>query len=69
LLTLALAVPSSVVLAESIDSVVKTRPDQNVSQQYGRDSVYAFSPDKEPLKPDQTGSHDTGTRSSSSSNS
>jgi len=36
--------------------VVTTRPDQNIYQQYGRDSVYAFSPDRKPQKPEQTGS-------------
>jgi hypothetical protein len=35
--------------------VVTTRADQNIYQQYGRDSVYAFSPDRKPQKPEQTG--------------
>src|SRR5262249_14383922 len=34
--------------------VVTTRADQNIYQQYGRDSVYGFSPDRKPLKPEQT---------------
>ncbi len=36
--------------------VVTTRADQNIYQQYGRDSVYAFSADRKPLKPEQTAS-------------
>jgi len=35
---------------------VTTRADQNIYQQYGRDSVYGFSPDRKPFKPDQTAS-------------
>ena len=35
--------------------VVTTRTDQNIYEQYGRDSVYAFSPDRKPQKPEQTG--------------
>jgi len=35
---------------------VITRADQNIYQQYGRDSVYGFSPDRKPLKPEQTAS-------------
>jgi len=58
IIALALALPGSAALAASMDDVVKTRPDQNIDQQYGRDSVYAFSPDAKPLKPEQTGSHD-----------
>jgi hypothetical protein len=41
---------------ESTGQVVTTRPDQNIYQQYGRDSVYGFSPDRKPLKPEQTAS-------------
>jgi len=41
-----------------MDDVVKTRPDQNIQEQYGRDSVYAFSSHAKPLKPEQTGSRD-----------
>jgi hypothetical protein len=36
--------------------VVMTRSDQNIDEQYGRDSVYAFSRDAKPLKPEQTAS-------------
>ena len=36
--------------------VVTTRADQNIYQQYGRDSVYGFSPDRKPFKPEQTAS-------------
>src|SRR5262249_340541 len=39
--------------------VVTTRADQNIDQQYGRDSVYAFSPESKPLKPEQTSSRET----------
>jgi hypothetical protein len=42
-----------------MDDVVKTRADQNIDQQYGRDNVYACSPDAKPLKPEQPGSRDT----------
>jgi hypothetical protein len=45
-------------MAISMDDVVKTRADQNIDQQYGRDSVYAISADAKPLKPEQTGSRD-----------
>jgi hypothetical protein len=40
--------------AVSDSQVVTTRADQNIYQQYGRDSVYGFSPDRKPLKPEQT---------------
>ena len=39
---------------ESMKSVVTTRADQNIYQQYGRDSVYGFSSDRKPLTPEQT---------------
>jgi hypothetical protein len=45
-------------VTNSETNVVTTRPDQDVQQQYGRDSVYAFSPNAKPLKPEQTGSRD-----------
>ena len=41
---------------ESMKSVVTTRADQNIHQQYGRDSVYGFSSDSKPLTPEQTSS-------------
>ena len=41
---------------ESMKSVVTTRADQNIHQQYGRDSVYGFSSDRKPLTPEQTSS-------------
>jgi hypothetical protein len=41
---------------ESMTSVVTTRADQNIHQQYGRDSVYGFSSDSKPLTPEQTSS-------------
>jgi hypothetical protein len=56
----ALALPGAAALAASIDDVVKTRADQNIDEQYGRDSVYAFSRDAKPLKPEQQASHDMG---------
>jgi len=49
---LTLALPSAA-LAVSTD-VVKTRADQNIDQQYGRDSVYGFSPERKPLSPERT---------------
>jgi len=53
-LALAFALPASAALAASMDDVVKTRADQNIDQQYGRDSVYAFSPESKPLSPERT---------------
>lgn len=55
-LALTLALPA-VALAAPAD-VVQTRADQNIDQQYGRDSVYGFSPQSKPLTPERTsGSH------------
>ena len=42
--------------AESLSNVVTTRSDQNIDMQYGRDSVYAFSNETKPMRPDQTSS-------------
>ena len=56
----ALALPSAASFAASMSDVVTTRSDQNIDEQYGRDSVYAFSRDAKPLKPEQTGSHHLG---------
>lgn len=50
---------SSAAFAASMDNVVTTRSDQNIDQQYGRDSVYAFSAASKPHSPDQAGSRDT----------
>jgi len=56
LVALTLALPSAA-FAVSAD-VVTTRADQNIDQQYGRDSVYGFSPESKPLSPERTsGSH------------
>jgi len=57
-MALALALPGATAVAAQLDDVVKTQPDQNIDQQYGRDSVYAFSPDSKPLKPEQTAARD-----------
>jgi len=54
-LAIALALPGAAAFAESFDDVVKTRADQNIDEQYGRDSVYAFSRYSKPATPDQTG--------------
>jgi len=51
----ALALSGSV-YAASMSDVVTTRSDQNIDEQYGRDSVYAFSVAAKPLKPEQQGS-------------
>jgi len=59
IVALAVALSGSAALAESMDSVVKTRPDQNIDQQYGRDSVYGFSAEAKPMKPEQSGSRDS----------
>ena len=57
-IALALVLPGSAALAASMGDIVTTRADQNIDQQYGRDSVYAFSLDKKPLTPERTsGSH------------
>ncbi len=58
-LALALALSGSAANAESIDNIVTTRPDQNIDQQYGLDSVYGFSAEAKPQKPEQTGSRDS----------
>jgi hypothetical protein len=39
---------------ESVTNAVTVRGDQNIHQQYGRDSVYGFSLNRKPLKPEQT---------------
>ena len=39
---------------QSDRQLVTTRADQNIYQQYGRDSVYGFSPDRKPLTPEHT---------------
>jgi hypothetical protein len=53
-----LALPGAAAISADLSDVVKTRPDQNIDQQYGRDSVYGFSPERKPLKPEQTASRD-----------
>jgi hypothetical protein len=58
LIAAAVLIASSASYAESMSNVVTTRSDQDIQQQYGRDSVYAFSPDAKPMKPEQTGSRD-----------
>jgi len=57
-LALSLALPGAVAICAELSDVVKTRPDQNIDQQYGRDSVYGFSPESKPLKPEQTAPRD-----------
>ena len=56
----ALALPGAAAFAADMSNVVTTRAEQNIDEQYGRDSVYAFSRDAKPLKPEQQGSHDMG---------
>jgi hypothetical protein len=56
-LALTLALPAGAAFAA--DDVVTTRSDQTVQQQFGRDSVYAFSPDRKPLTPEQTAGRDS----------
>jgi len=53
-IALALALPGSAAIAASMNDVVETRADQNVSQQFGRDSVYGFSAEDKPLSPEDT---------------
>lgn len=56
IVALTLALPGAALAAPA--DVVQTRADQNIDQQYGRDSVYAFSTDSKPLTPERTsGSH------------
>jgi len=57
-LMLAVALPASAGISAELADVVKTRPDQNIDQQYGRDSVYAFSAESKPLKPEQMSARD-----------
>lgn len=56
-LAVALALSGATAFAESMSTVVTTRSDQTIAQQYGRDSVYAFSPGSKPFTPGQTASH------------
>ena len=44
---------------QSTSQVVTTRADQNIYQSYGRDSVYAFSGERKPLKPENAASANT----------
>ena len=56
IVALTLALPAAVLAAPA--DVVQTRADQNIDQQYGRDSLYAFSTESKPLTPQRTsGSH------------
>jgi hypothetical protein len=59
-LAVALTVPAGVSLAASMSEVVTTRENQDVHQQFGRDSIYAIQT-RQPA--------DTGSRSSSNSSS
>jgi len=52
-LALALALPLSAAVAMQMGDVVTTRADQNVHEQYGRDSVYALSPGSKQSMPGQ----------------
>ncbi len=57
----ALSLPISSAFAAEMGDVVKTRADQTIDQQYGRDSVYAFSPEAKPMTPERTtGASDGG---------
>jgi hypothetical protein len=60
-LALALALAGSAALAASTNDVVTTRADESINQQYGRGSVYSFSPDAKPIYPEQAGSNVFGT--------
>ena len=46
--------PQLLSFAEPVQGVVTTRADQNIYQQYGRDSVYGFSSARKPVTPEQT---------------
>jgi len=58
ILALALALPGAVAIAVQMGDVVTTRADQNVDEQYGRDSVYASSSGSKQPMPDQSSSVD-----------
>jgi len=57
-LALALTLPLSAAVAVQMGDVVTTRADQNIDEQYGRDSVYALSPGSKHSMPGQTSSVD-----------
>jgi len=57
-LALALTLPLSAAVAVQMGDVVTTRADQNIDEQYGRDSVYALSPGSKQSMPGQTSSVD-----------
>ena len=59
-IAVALSLPGAAALAEDVSNVVTTRADQNIDQQYGRESLYAFSRDAKPFTPEQTGSRQVG---------
>ena len=50
-IAVALSLPGAAVLAEDMSNVVTTRADQNIDQQYGRDSVYAKGAPNAPTAP------------------
>jgi len=59
IVAVALAFSGTAAVAATMGDVVTTRADQNIDQQYGRDSVYAFSLDSKPLKPEQNSGQST----------
>ncbi len=58
-LAVALALPAAPTLAASMSDIVTTRDDQDVHQQFGRDSVYAMQT-RQPLQTESHVSSDSG---------
>src|SRR5690242_4884364 len=52
-LAVALALPNVGAFAASMQDVVSTRAAKSIAEQYGRDSLYAFSPESRRFKPGQ----------------
>ena len=53
-LAVALALPNVGAFAASMQDVISTHAAQSIAEQYGRDSLYAFSPESRRFKPGQT---------------
>src|SRR5262245_8531871 len=58
-LAVALALPAAPSFAASMSDIVTTREDQDVHQQYGRDSVYAMQT-RQPVQTESHASSDSG---------
>ena len=67
-LAVALALPNVASLAANMKDVVSTRAAQSVGEQYGRDSLYAFSPDAKNFKSGQNPTNTSWLSGSAKSN-